>query len=196
MSGFDVSVLEGKDRAELVAIAESLGEKVGARAKKADILGIILKAAGVGPAADGHQAGLDVSAANAAVKEAKEVTASEADPADGPSSSEPDPSTTAEAAGRGDDGAAAERVDADGGPRDQDGPSNEPHANQSDGELEGVESGNRRRRRRGRDRDRNRDENEPPAEPVEVEGMVELRDEGYGFLRLHGYLPSRDDAYV
>ncbi|MEZ5138325.1 MAG: hypothetical protein R2711_06040 [Acidimicrobiales bacterium] len=26
--------------------------------------------------------------------------------------------------------------------------------------------------------------------------MVELREEGYGFLRLNGYLPSRDDAYV
>ena len=26
--------------------------------------------------------------------------------------------------------------------------------------------------------------------------MVDLRDEGYGFLRLHGYLPSRDDAYI
>ncbi|WP_421118870.1 transcription termination factor Rho [Aquihabitans daechungensis] len=26
--------------------------------------------------------------------------------------------------------------------------------------------------------------------------MVDLREEGYGFLRLHGYLPSRDDAYI
>jgi transcription termination factor Rho len=72
---------------------------------------------------------------------------------------------------------------------------------------EDGESGNRRRRRRGRDRDRNRDGAQPggapaPAdeqwqgEPVEVTGLLDLRDEGYGFLRLNGYLPSRDDVYV
>jgi transcription termination factor Rho len=33
-------------------------------------------------------------------------------------------------------------------------------------------------------------------EPVEVSGHLDLRDEGYGFLRVNGYLPSRDDAYV
>ncbi len=68
------------------------------------------------------------------------------------------------------------------------------------------ESGNRRRRRRGRDRgeraergDRaDRPEGEPPfqGEPVEVEGLLDLRDEGYGFLRLVGYLPSKDDVYI
>jgi transcription termination factor Rho len=29
-----------------------------------------------------------------------------------------------------------------------------------------------------------------------VSGLVDLRDEGYGFLRLRSYLPSRDDSYV
>jgi transcription termination factor Rho len=70
------------------------------------------------------------------------------------------------------------------------------------------EPGNRRRRRRGRDRDRGRDERGPAAErtdrpqddfqgePVPVAGYLDLRDEGYGFLRINGYLPSRDDAYV
>ena len=59
------------------------------------------------------------------------------------------------------------------------------------------EGGNRRRRRRGRDRDRGAEGDEVFAgEPVEVEGLLDLRDEGYGFLRLKGYLPSRDDVYV
>jgi len=31
---------------------------------------------------------------------------------------------------------------------------------------------------------------------VEVAGYLDLRDEGYGFLRVKGYLPSRDDAYI
>lgn len=87
------------------------------------------------------------------------------------------------------------------------------------------ETGNRRRRRRGRDRDRpeggqgqpagqgsgqqggqggqgGQPQGQAPAEepfvgePVEVAGLLDLRDEGYGFLRLKGYLPSKDDVYV
>ncbi|MFM8971103.1 MAG: transcription termination factor Rho, partial [Actinomycetota bacterium] len=67
----------------------------------------------------------------------------------------------------------------------------------------------RRRRRRGRDRDRSerggerggeRDQGEPrgefTGEPVEISGLLDLRDEGYGFLRASGYLPGRNDAYV
>ena len=34
------------------------------------------------------------------------------------------------------------------------------------------------------------------GEPIDVEGYLDLRDEGYGFLRINGYLPSRDDVYV
>ena len=50
-----------------------------------------------------------------------------------------------------------------------------------------------RRRRRGR----GRVEEEPwEGEPVEVAGYLDLRDEGYGFLRLNGHLPSREDVYV
>ena len=31
---------------------------------------------------------------------------------------------------------------------------------------------------------------------MEVSGYLDLRDEGYGFLRLNGHLPSREDVYV
>ena len=34
------------------------------------------------------------------------------------------------------------------------------------------------------------------GEAVEVEGLLDLREEGYGFLRVKGYLPSKDDIYV
>jgi transcription termination factor Rho len=64
--------------------------------------------------------------------------------------------------------------------------------------------GNRRsRRRRGRDRPGQGGElqgggQEQPysGELVEVNGMLDLRDEGYGFLRCDGYLPSSKDVYV
>ena len=64
----------------------------------------------------------------------------------------------------------------------------------------------RRRRRRGRDRDgRNEPRSENRPEPrgddysgdlIDIEGLLDLRDEGYGFLRVGGYLPGRNDAYV
>ena len=71
-------------------------------------------------------------------------------------------------------------------------------ANQSQNQNQ-SESGNRRRRRRGRDRNQNQGqggEAAPEGDPIDVEGVLDLRDDGYGFLRLHGYLPHRDDSYV
>ncbi|MDP8992397.1 MAG: transcription termination factor Rho, partial [Actinomycetota bacterium] len=82
----------------------------------------------------------------------------------------------------------------DRSPRDQ--------QRQSDGGGQ-VEPGNRRRRRRGRDRDRSeRDlqgsgqEQQFQGEPVPVAGLLDLVDQGYGFLRTKGYLSSPNDVYV
>ena len=71
------------------------------------------------------------------------------------------------------------------------------------------EGGNRRRRRRGRNRGQSEGQpqsqgqgqsqgavEEYTGEPIDVEGYLDLRDEGYGFLRISGYLPSKDDIYV
>ena len=66
-----------------------------------------------------------------------------------------------------------------------------------------AEFGNRRgRRRRGRERGERevqggaqQDQNWQ-GELVPVKGLLDLRDEGYGFLRTGGYLPSAKDVYV
>ena len=69
------------------------------------------------------------------------------------------------------------------------------------------EPGNRRnRRRRGRDRPERSErdlQGQAPApeqqfsgEPVEVKGFLDLRDEGYGFLRTSGFLAGAHDVYV
>ena len=72
------------------------------------------------------------------------------------------------------------------------------------GQGDMTEPGNRRsRRRRGRDRgerdiqqDRSQDPTQYQGELVATEGLLDLRDEGYGFLRSTGYLPGPRDAYV
>jgi len=75
------------------------------------------------------------------------------------------------------------------------------------GQPGNVEVGNRRgRRRRGRERvpgggggelqGSGHQEGAYQGELVEVRGLLDLRDEGYGFLRCEGYLPSDKDVYV
>jgi transcription termination factor Rho len=85
-----------------------------------------------------------------------------------------------------------------------------------------TREGRRRRRRRGRDRDDRgvarpgdpvvggadrpdrgerqeyppREREAEPAEVIEVSGILEIREEGYGFLRTTGVLPSKRDVYV
>ncbi len=73
---------------------------------------------------------------------------------------------------------------------------------------DGESRSSRRRRRRkkpkgfdgpqGEDRDLLDQESDTPisTDPVAVEGYLDLRDEGYGFLRLKGFLGSREDPYV
>ncbi len=68
--------------------------------------------------------------------------------------------------------------------------------------------GNRRsnRRRRGRDRqgggegdlqgNSSGQDQQYQGELIPVRGLLDLRDEGYGFLRCEGYLPSSKDVYV
>jgi transcription termination factor Rho len=89
----------------------------------------------------------------------------------------------------------------------------EPRESQSQQQWRGDDDGQgnrRRRRRRGRDRERGgegggggggqregRERTEDyTGELIDVEGLLDLRDEGYGFLRATGYTAGRNDAYV
>ena len=248
--------LEGKDRTQLVTIATALGTKPPARAKKADIVDLILKLAGVDEAAaeepaDGDDDAQATSPKTAATKTAATKTAAtktasddaESTDAGGNSGRSGSQSGRQGASGRrggegqGNDGAAGRqraagskdtkrqvdhRHDGDGqddagaggskqddsgqdasgqdGPNqdgpNQDGP-NQDGPNQDDSGLDELDDdGNRRRRGRRRGRNRDEDDGQWEGEPVEVAGFLDLRDEGYGFLRVKGYLPSREDVYI
>jgi transcription termination factor Rho len=83
--------------------------------------------------------------------------------------------------------------------RPSEGRSEPPGGGQPPGDAPQVdvnEPGNRRRRRRGRRGGNDTHIEEYTGEPIEVEGLLDLRDEGYGFLRVKGSLPSKDDVYV
>ena len=87
-------------------------------------------------------------------------------------------------------------------PRDRD--RNRDNRQHDGGGGGGGEPGNRRsRRRRGRDRgDRALQQQERgedvqySGEPIAVEGLLDLHEKGYGFLRTTGYLASPKDVYV
>ena len=69
---------------------------------------------------------------------------------------------------------------------DQTSRSRSPQANQD-------QSQEQRRRNRRRNRQQS-DEN--PAHIIDIEGHLDLRDDGYGFLRVKGNLPTKSDVYV
>jgi transcription termination factor Rho len=250
------SVLEGKERDELSAIAQAMSLKTTSRTKKADIIDQILDATGVtsAPAAAGNgdaergangtkpprRSRSTAASAASATGEGQDSAAGEsrAEPppaGQGEATPEPATSTTTEAApaasgpavfveppelADGADTAPRYNGQGQGQPGNQQGnqPGNQQgnrnrqnNANsqnsqnrgnsQSDGDV-----GNRRsRRRRGRERGpgggggelQGGGQEQPySGELVEVKGMLDLRDEGYGFLRCEGYLPSPKDVYV
>jgi transcription termination factor Rho len=180
------ATLEAKDRDELLTIASTLGGKPGSRAKKADVIDMILGLiADSEPAAPKPRRGRPPKAA--VVEEAPEVD-EVVEVEEVVVVEEPEATTAGE----------EESSELESGEATESSAPVTPSA-ESDNEFDG-EGGGRRRRRRGRDRGGERFETraEEPwsGEPVEVSGVLDLRDEGYGFIRVSGYLPTRDDVYV
>ncbi len=66
-------------------------------------------------------------------------------------------------------------------------------ANGSAGSAQSHSSSNQGRRNRRRNRQQNE---EHSTQIIDIEGYLDLRDEGYGFLRVKGNLPTKSDVYV
>ena len=230
------SALEAKDRDQLLAIAKALGVKSAGRAKKEEIIGMILEQ--TAPSAPAPSA--PASAASAPVVNSKSASTSSSTSgktdvpalgADGQPLSEweielaehegtpiaPDARRRTEQ----NESRSDNREFRDNrGPREQREPRNDnrdnrnnPPRNYNDQDA-GNRNRNRNRRRRtpggfrntrddgpqGADRyesNEMQESNEPiNNDPIEISGYLDLRDEGYGFLRVNGYLASQGDAYV
>jgi transcription termination factor Rho len=234
------SMLESKDKEQLLAIAQALGIKTTSRAAKATLIDKILETTG-----GGSPDAVAPSTTNGrSAKPAREIPAAEAADTEVPAP----PSDTEEAAPTVAETSAPAEVEVVLGPDGEPladweielirsgevavtelAPSPAASApasgspstsgtdgDDSDGEGD-AESRNSRRRRRRRNKgrsdapqggdqerfdrpDRPERVEEPGSpvnmEPVNVSGYLDLRDEGYGFLRVNGYLASRDDAYI
>ncbi len=236
------STLQRKDREELHTIAVAMGGKPGSRARKSEIVDMILDLAGVadGPNGNGSEAqdssdhetddrgpkargGSDGAEGEAETDDEPEATTDDraddktdektddkTDQPDGKTEEQADGTTGGSTAGetdatsdgtpegKGGDGKANQQSGRDrqhdGGRSGNRGQGGQQGGQRNRQDQSQPEPGNRKRRRRGRDRERSE---EPwDGEPVDVEGYLDLRDEGYGFIRTRGYLPSKEDVYV
>lgn len=190
--------LERKDRDELQKIAGALGGKVTSRTRKADIIEQILELTGV-------VGGGDAAATSQSEAADKPVSKPEEKKADKPAAKKNDGGTDRAGSNQGGSNGQRNRQgagqngqhtqdngqdDHDDGPTGQDNDQNQGQGGNDDGE------GGRRRRRRGRSREGGPQQDEFTGEPIPVSGCLDLRDDGYGFLRVDGLLPSKDDCYV
>ncbi len=222
----DRSVLDGKDREELHAIAGAMGVRAATRMKKADLIDAIL-GAGNNEGGSAGPDGSNDSAASGSDEKPKRVRSRRASEADDPIAELAAEEEAIAAAGAGDDKTvepqpaarpATSNASSGNGGSDASGsgggsaatrPTSEPATSDGDGgtttkpriepedERQSYGEGNRRRRRRrGRDRQQDGEPRDFQGEPVATEGLFDLRDEGYGFLRATGYLPGPKDVYV
>jgi transcription termination factor Rho len=242
------SVLEGKERDELNAIAQAMSLKTTSRTKKSEIIDRILDATGV--TSNGTHTAAETSNGNgsgsgaatgaktvrrprAAAEPATSATATAtatvapadaemAAPteADGPAAT---PTAAAEASPATGSGPAVfveppelsegteipAHTNGQGGGGQHQQNRNRPQGqnqnrnnNNNNNQNDGDPGNRRSRRRRGRERGvggelQGGGQEQPyTGELVEVKGMLDLRDEGYGFLRCGGYLPSAKDVYI
>ncbi|MGA0185173.1 MAG: transcription termination factor Rho [Ilumatobacteraceae bacterium] len=201
------SALEAKDREQLVAIASALGVKSASRAKKQELIDMILeqtKPAAPAPKAEAPKSATRQSSAPALGADGEPLADWEIELAE----HEGTP-IAPEAKRQGD-----QQRNNDRGERNNDrGDRHNRQGFQRDGFDGDRNNRNNRNRNRNRRRGRGRgdegpqgndryelmepESNEPiSTDPVEVSGYLDLRDEGYGFLRVNGYLSSREDSYV
>jgi transcription termination factor Rho len=217
----DRSVLDTKDREELHQIAGAMGVNAATRMKKADLIDAILGAVDGGDASDGGDRPKrvrsrrvseadDPIAELAAEEEAIAAASGSEDASDQP---QPASRTASSSAGDGRDDAssgesgsnasqstATSTKDTKSKPSARDGngggSATKPRIEPEDERQSYGEGNRRRRRRRGRDRQQDGEQREFQGEPVATEGLLDLRDEGYGFLRATSYLPGPKDVYV
>jgi transcription termination factor Rho len=219
----DRSVLDGKDRDELHAIASAMGVKAPTRMRKAELVDAIMASVDGGEAngsADAKPRTVRSAKASELAADSVEALAADEDRLAAADDAEPEIAPRPRRSGAPASATSDTKSDTKPETKSDTKPDTKPESGSSDssgsasGTVPAVDAedlresfgdGNttrsRRRRRRGRGQGDGGGEprpssNEPVGEPVDVQGLLELRDEGYGFLRTTGYLAGRNDVYV
>jgi len=194
----DRQLLESKSRDELVAIANATGVDIPARARKAAIVEALLstnekaKTNAAPPSASSKQSDPPRSNVPNQAKVRRVRIAAEEGTSDNPSpemKGMDSPKSSDKGSRKKPQTEETDESRSDSTETDTTSEENKTE----NGEFGHADAGNRRRRRRGRERER---DEQWQGEPVECEGILDLRDEGYGFMRTRGALPSNDDVYV
>ncbi len=196
----DRADLESKTREDLQTIAKVKGVDVSTRANKAALIEAIMGSDGPAPASRAVRSRRTVATPEdfetflgefEADASATRVAPATRERAATPAA--PAPSGEARPA----EGPAESSANGDGAPRSH--APNRPERQPRDFNESGSRN-RRNRRNRGRERfagDAMPNADQPYAgELIEVEGLLDLRDDGYGFLRTRGYHPSPNDVYV
>ena len=208
------SKLQRKDRAQLQIIARAMGGRPEPKARKADIVDMILELAGIGADGDG-QAAADSAGNGAAPAQAESTEESKEEQSEETASEGESPDAQQDAPAE--EAGEEEKTDRSRSDKDRDDRSDDDRSRQDrprqdrdrqdrsrqEGDRQDrprqqedqPEIGNRRRRRRGRN-DRDRPEEPWEGDPIAISGHLDLRDDGYGVLRIKGFQPSKEDAYV
>ncbi len=173
-----VELLEAKSREELLEIASAAGIPIPPRTRKPGIISAILGTSDMsaggssGQATNGSQDGRPQNSVTSTV--AEQAIATQTAEGDRPE------------AGR----TRTITLQSDSPEQGTSATSGETSEEAQNGN-EVAEDVNRRSRRRGRERDE-----QFQGEAAACDGLLDLREEGYGFLRISGLLPSPDDVYV
>jgi transcription termination factor Rho len=221
---FDRSQLDGKDREQLSEIASALGVKSISRMRKADLVDAIVAAtAGANGAsatkteAPARRKVRSTAAAGtddlASLADEQNELATSDDPADSMAMIRPRRPSPSNGASSDTDASDAPTPAASApteAPTEESVADDATESREQGQQWRDDDGGNRRRRRRrGRDRDRGSESGGGGGRPdrpdrnddytgelIDVQGLLDLRDEGYGFLRTSGYVAGRNDAYV
>ncbi len=178
--------LEAKGRDELITIATALGGKPASRARKAEIVEMILELSSGGTQTADSQGSVKQDPAGTEEEPLAEWEVALKEESEEESNDDDSGKSDVKEESEGASSRASSGKDSEN--------RNSSNNNREKRSGEYTEPGNRRRRRRGRGPD-GPDESWD-GEPVAIEGYLDLRNEGYGFLRTTGFRPSKQDAYV
>ncbi len=200
----DLTSLASKDKDSLATIAKTLGVSSISKMKKSELIDAIVKAQHSGASSESTEktaggirsrraSSVEADSIDALVGEQEAIASTEEE-----TEFSPRPMRRRSAPLGSDlDGARDGRSDPPQRKQDSS-KTNNSNNNNKNNDNDDDDSSSRRRRRRGSKGEGN-DSNfssRENVEPIPCQGLIEIREDGYGFLRCGGYLPNKGDAYV